>query len=135
MGYLKLQIIGNLGGDVRVGIVNGKQVLNMSVCYTEKWKDQSGVQKEKSIWLDAAYWNDSTAIAQYLKKGQQVFLEGIPDVKTYENNNRQVVAQLTLRVNQLQLLGGQRQDSSQSNAPAPQQEGSDIPQEKSDLPF
>ena len=120
MGYCKLQIIGNLGGDCRVNIVNGKQVINVNVCYTEKWKDAAGVTKEKSLWIDAAYWSESSAIAQYLKKGQQVMIEGIPDVRTYENSQRQTVAQLTMRVNQLVLLGSSKKEDtntqpSQSN--------------------
>ena len=73
---------------------------------TEKWKDAQGVQKEKSLWVDVSYWTDSTQIAQYLRKGQQIFVEGIPDVRTYENSSRQTVAQLTLRATQIQLLGG-----------------------------
>jgi single-strand DNA-binding protein len=70
---IKLQVIGNLGKDGVVNNVNGKNVINFSVAHTEKFKDAQGVQKDKTIWVECAYWTDRTGIAPYLKKGTQVY--------------------------------------------------------------
>jgi single-strand DNA-binding protein len=102
---LKMQIIGHLGKDCVVNTVNGKNVINFTVAHTEKYTSQ-GAQQEKTTWVDCAYWTDRTTIAQYLTKGKQVYAEGIPELKTYQRNDGTPGASLTLRVRDIQLLGG-----------------------------
>lgn len=115
---IKLMVIGNLGKDCTVNTVNGKNVINFSVAHTEKFKDSSGAQREKTIWVECAYWTDRTAISPYLKKGQQVYAEGTPEVRTYQSNDGKSGASLTLRVQNVQLLGGRNNEM----AGAPQQQ-------------
>lgn len=103
---LRLNIVGHLGKDCTNNQVNGKNVINFSVAHSEKFKDSSGVQKEKTIWVDCAYWTDRTAIAPYLKKGQLVYAEGIPDLKNYTKNDGTPGSSLTMRILGVQLLGG-----------------------------
>ncbi len=102
---IKLQVIGNLGRDAVVNNVNGRNVINFSVAHTERFKDSSGEQKERTVWVDCAYWSDRTAIAPYLKKGTQVYVEGSPDVRTYQTQDGKQGASLSLRVQNVQLLG------------------------------
>jgi single-strand DNA-binding protein len=108
---IKLQVIGNLGKDCVVNTVNGKNVMNFTVAHTEKYKDSSGAQREKTIWVDCAYWNDRTAISPYLKKGTQVYVEGSPEVRTYTTQDGKSGASLSLRVQSIQLLGNKNADS------------------------
>ncbi len=112
---IKLQVIGNLGKDALVNNVNGKNVINFTVAHTEKFKDAQGNQKDKTTWVDCAYWTDRTAVAPYLKKGTQVFVEGQPDVRTYTTQDGRQGSSLTLRVVSVQLLGGKSNDSNGSN--------------------
>ena len=65
---IKLQVIGHLGKDAVVNTVNGRSVINFNMAHSEKYKDAQGVQKDRTIWVDCAYWTDRTAIAPYLKK-------------------------------------------------------------------
>ena len=102
---IKLMVIGHLGKDCTVNTVNGKNVINFSVAHTEKFKDSSGAQREKTTWVECAYWTDRTAIAPYLKKGQQVYAEGSPEVRTYQTQDGKSGASLTIRVQTVQLLG------------------------------
>jgi single-strand DNA-binding protein len=102
---IKLTAIGNLGKDCTVNTVNGKTVINFSVAHTEKYKDNSGVQKDKTTWVECAYWTDRTAIAPYLKKGTQVYVEGTPDVRSYTTPDGRAGNSLTLRVQSVQLIG------------------------------
>jgi single-strand DNA-binding protein len=48
---IKLTVIGNLGRDAIVRDVQGKSVISFSVAHTEKFKDNMGVQKDKTTWI------------------------------------------------------------------------------------
>ena len=103
-----MQVIGHLGQDATVNNVNGKSVINFSVAHSEKYKNKEGVEVNKSTWVSAAYWTDRTAIAPYLKKGTQVYLEGVPEARTYTNKNNETLPQLNLRVISLNLLSSNK---------------------------
>ena len=102
---IKLQVIGNLGKDCMVNMVNGKNVINFSVAHTERYRDSTGVQKEKTTWVECAYWTDRTGISPYLKKGQQVFVEGTPEIRSFTRNDGTTGSSLSLRVQYVQLVG------------------------------
>ncbi len=116
---IKLQVIGNLGKDAVLNNVNGKSVINFTVAHTERFKDAQGVQKDKTTWVDCAYWTDRTGIAPYLKKGTSVYVEGTPDVRTYTTADGRNGATLSLRTLNIQLLGGRPNEGG-----APQQDNS-----------
>jgi single-strand DNA-binding protein len=103
---IKLQVIGNLGKDCIVNTVNGKNVINFTVAHTEKYRDSQGNNQERTTWVDCAYWTDRTGISPYLTKGKQVFVEGTPEVRTFTRNDGTAGASLSLRVRDVQLLGG-----------------------------
>lgn len=140
---IKMQVIGNLGKDCVVNTVNGKNVINFTVAHTEKYKDSQGNQQEKTTWVDCAYWSDKTAVAQYLTKGKQVYVEGQPEARSFQRNDGTPGSSLSLRVRDIQLLGGRGDNSGgtyqpatatstpASNIPSP----SDITEPVDDLPF
>jgi len=107
---VKMNLIGHIGQDCVVNNVNGKTVINFSVAHTEKWTDSTGTQREKSLWVSCSYWSERTNLASYLKKGTQVYVEGVPDVKTYTTGRGEVLPQITLRVQMVQLVGGGKQN-------------------------
>ncbi len=107
---IKLQIIGNLGKDCIVKEINGKHVINFSVAHTERFKDAQGNQKERTTWVECAYWTDRTAIAPYLVKGTSVYAEGSPEADPYTNKEGQPAATLRMRVQNIQLLGGNKEN-------------------------
>ncbi len=122
---IKIQIIGNLGKDCVVNTVSGKNVINFTVAHTEKYKDSQGNQQAKTTWVDCAYWTDRTAIAPYLQKGQLVFAEGQPEVRSFTRADGTAGASLSMRVREVQLLGGKNENSPGGNSgnqyEAPQQ--------------
>lgn len=138
---IKLQVIGNLGKDCITNTVNGKNVINFNVAHTERFRDSSGQQKEKTIWVECAYWTDRTGIAPYLKKGTQVFVEGTPEVRNFTRNDGTAGSSLAMRVFSVQLLGsGNRNESAEPSAYADQPSGAnpatDSPSSiADDLPF
>ena len=112
---IKMQVIGNLGKDCVVNTVNGKNVINFTVAHTEKYRDSQGNNQEKTTWVDCAYWTDRTAIATYLQKGKQVFVEGNPEVRSFTRNDGTAGASLSLRVRDIQLLGGKGDNAGGGN--------------------
>jgi single-strand DNA-binding protein len=117
---IKLQIVGNLGKDCITKEINGKNVINFSVAHTERYKDAQGNQKERTTWVECAYWTDRTAVAQYLKKGKMVYAEGSPEADAYMNKDNQAAATLRMRVQNLQLLGGNDGTPGSSGTPGMQ---------------
>ena len=111
---IKLQIIGNLGKDCIVKEINGKHVINFSVAHTERYKDAQGNQKERTTWVECAYWTDRTAIAPYLIKGTSVYAEGSPEADPYTNKEGQAAATLRMRVQNIQLLSGNKEQGANS---------------------
>jgi single-strand DNA-binding protein len=140
---LKMQVIGHLGKDAEAKEYNGKSVINFNIAHTEKFNGQT-----KTTWIEAAYWTERTGIAPYLKKGIQVYVEGQPEVKTYQKKDGTNGVSLALRVGQVQLLssGPQNQNTGGGRygtdnlppvtAPARQQATySDMTEPIEDLPF
>lgn len=115
---IKLQIVGNLGKDCIVKEVNGKNVINFSVAHTERYKDSQGNQKERTTWVECAYWTDKTAVAQYLTKGKTVYAEGSPEADAYMNKDGQAASTLRMRVQTIQLIGGNSGEAPQQNGAA-----------------
>ena len=143
---IKLQIIGHLGKDCIMKEVNGKNVINFSVAHSEKFKDSTGTPRERTTWVECAFWTDRTAIAPYLVKGQLVFAEGSPEADGYLNKENQPSATLRMRVRDIQLLGGRsdgsntggnEQPSSYGSAPASNNASapSRVEEPADDLPF
>ncbi len=102
---LKLELIGNLGKDCTTNVVNGSHVINFSVAHSDKTRDQENNWIEKTVWVECAYWTEKTGVVNFLRKGQQVYAEGIPEVKTYTKKDGSTGISLTLRVIYLQLVG------------------------------
>ncbi len=111
---IKMQVIGHLGKDCVVNTVNGKNVINFTVANTEKYRDSQGNNQEKTTWVDCAYWTDKTAVAPYLTKGKLVYVEGNPESRSFQRNDGTPGASLSLRIRDLQLLGGKSENSGAS---------------------
>ena len=133
---LKLQVIGHLGKDCITNVVNGKNVINFSVAHSEKYKDAAGIQKEKTLWVECAYWTDRITIAPYLKKGQLVYLDGIPDLRLYTKNDGTPGISLTMRILNVQLLGGANKgDSADADLTERNESPENSISNQDDLPF
>lgn len=121
---LEMEIIGNLGKDCTVNNVNGKNVINFSVADSKK---------DKTTWVDCAYWSEKVGVAPYLKKGTKVFVRGEPSIRTYTKADGSTGVSFQLFVHKIELLS-----VSGDAAPAQQQyaqTGSVAANADSDLPF
>lgn len=115
---IKMLLIGHLGKDAEVNNVNGKSVINFNVAHSENYTDRNGAKTTKTTWVQCAYWTDKTGIVPYLKKGGQVFVEGQPEVNTWQDNQGKTQATQKLRVSSIQLLGAKKEGEAGVSSPA-----------------
>ncbi len=137
---IRMSIIGHLGKDAVLNQVNGKSVMNFTMAHTEKIKDPSGNFVDKTIWVECSYWTEKIGVHPYLKKGVQIYAEGIPDIRTYTTQDGRNGASLTLRILSVQLLGTSKEnmsgDSGNAYNLAPPPANTAPPQDSADdLPF
>jgi single-strand DNA-binding protein len=87
----KVLIIGNLTKDPEMRQTqNSKQIANLTVATSEKWKDKnSGEQKEKSEFHRVVVFSEGAAkfCGDYLKKGSKVYVEGQLQTRKWTDNN------------------------------------------------
>lgn len=128
---LRVQLIGNLGQDASVRVIDsGATAISFSVAVTEKFTQQNGEVKETTYWTNCTLWKtkqQSTAVADYLKKGTKVYVEGRPSTKHYTSRDGEVKTSLEVRVEKLDLLS-----VAQSGAASTSQQR---PVVNDDLPF
>jgi single-strand DNA-binding protein len=109
---IKLTLIGNLGRDAILRDVQGKHVISFSVAHTEKYKDSTGAQKDKTVWVECSYWSERINLVPFLKKGGLIYVEGQPHIDVYENKVGEKVAGIKLRVTLVQILSNKTLDGS-----------------------
>jgi len=133
---------GNLGADAQVRTLdNGSSAISFNVAVTEKFKDRNGQQQELTTWVGCTYWRtqqQGTAVAQYLKKGTRVLIEGRPSVRMYEKSDGTHGTSLDCRVETLELIGGQQQQQAPAPVQQPQNTTTNTPAmggPSDDLPF
>ena len=107
---LSMVIIGNLGRDAEVKEVNGQKVIQFSVAHTSSYTNAQGQKVQSTTWVKCDLWKEKDAISQYLKKGTLVYVEGFPKVYAYQNDQRQIVGNLQLKVQSVQLLGAAKKE-------------------------
>lgn len=142
--HLKIQIIGNIGKDAEVKQFDGGGcAISFNVASTEKYTKGNGETVENTTWVNCTKFvqpGGSTKIADYLKKGVRVMVEGRPSTRAYLSNNNPA-ASLDCKVSNLLLLSSVN-ESSQTPAQhrgetvyPPQQVAQQNEPEADDLPF
>ena len=111
MAVNKVILVGNLGRDPEVRTFpSGGQVANVTLVTTERWKDrQSGEMREHTEWHRLVF-NDRLAeiVAQYLRKGSQIYVEGSIRTRKWTDQNGQEHTTTEIRVDQMQLRSEER---------------------------
>lgn len=109
----KTIISGHLGRDAEVKEFDNGSVVNFPVAVTKKgYTTRDGkVIDDKTTWFDCAYWR-SANVAQYLKKGTKVLLEGEIESRAWIKDN-QAYSALVLRVNDLEFMSSAQSNDSQ----------------------
>lgn len=104
----KIIITGRLTKDAELRFTaDGTQVCDFGVAVNEGWGDN-----KKVVWFKCSLWGDrGTKLADYLKKGQQVYIEG--RLAHQDGNPRawgEGKASFEVFVGELELLGGKKEE-------------------------
>jgi len=143
----RIEIIGHIGQDAEVKDFGENQVINFSVAVSESYINRQGEKVSNTSWYECAKWGNNIAVAQYLKKGTQVFVSGKPQSRAWQKDDGTLVSNLGINVFSLQLLGSKNdnQPQQQNNSERPQSatqnsfvdepKGVASEEEHDDLPF
>ncbi len=115
--FNKIALIGNLGNDPDVREVNGKKVASFSLATNENYTNKNGEKVEKTTWFRVTFWeNTANVVANYLKKGGQVYVEGRLSTSEYTDKEGNLRLALEVRGTELTLLGSRTDGGTQQNS-------------------
>ncbi|MBI5134514.1 MAG: single-stranded DNA-binding protein [Candidatus Taylorbacteria bacterium] len=83
----KALIVGNLTRDPELrALPSGIQVASLSVATNRVWKDKNGAKQESTDFHNVVvFGRQAETAAQYLKKGQQVMVEGRIQTRSWDD--------------------------------------------------
>ncbi|MBD3245043.1 MAG: single-stranded DNA-binding protein [Candidatus Moranbacteria bacterium] len=89
MNVNKAIIVGRLTRDPEARTTpNGKSVTSIAIATSNIWKDAEGNKQEKTEYHDVVMWGRLAEIAaQYLVKGQEVYVEGRLETRNWEGKD------------------------------------------------
>jgi single-strand DNA-binding protein len=104
----KVILIGNLGSDPEVRYLeSGSAVAKFSIATTESYTNKSGERVDNTEWHRIELWEGLAKVAEkYLKKGNQVYIEGRIRTDNWTDKDGQQKSGVTIRANSMTLLGG-----------------------------
>jgi len=87
MNVNKAIIVGRLTRDPEKRTTpSGTTITNFSVATSSKWKGQDGQQNEKTEFHNVIAWGKrGEVIAQYMTKGQEIYVEGRLETSTWDD--------------------------------------------------
>lgn len=87
MNVNKVIIVGRLTRDPeKKAIPSGQTVTNFSIATSRKWKSQDGQDQEKTEFHNIVAWGKrGEVIAQYMTKGQEIYLEGRLETRNWDD--------------------------------------------------
>ncbi|QIX62059.1 single-stranded DNA-binding protein [Hymenobacter lutimineralis] len=90
-GINKVILIGNLGKDPEVRhLEGGASVAHFTLATNDYYKDKQGNRVERTEWHNITAWRGLADMAEkYLKKGQQVYIEGKLRTRQYQDKDNQ----------------------------------------------
>lgn len=102
----KTFLLGNLGKDPELREVNNAPMCRFPLATTEFWTDSSGERKERTEWHNIVVWgNQAKSCAQYLGKGDRVFVEGQIRSRQIQNENEEKPRYITeIRANDVRFV-------------------------------
>lgn len=85
----RASLIGRLGKDPEIRNTGaGKPVASFSIATSDKWKSKDGDEKEQTEWHRIVCFREATSrfVEHYVKKGDQVYVEGQIKTRKYEKD-------------------------------------------------
>ncbi|MCU0455760.1 MAG: single-stranded DNA-binding protein [Bacteroidales bacterium] len=102
----RVMLLGNLGQDPEIkNLENGKKVVHFTLATKEDYKNTDGQKVKETTWHNITAWNGLAEVAsKYLRKGQEVLVEGRIVYRTYEDKKGITKNVTDIVLSDLQLL-------------------------------
>jgi single-strand DNA-binding protein len=104
----KVILVGNLGADPETRYMpSGDAITTIRLATSERYKDKSGEQQERTEWHRVVFFGKLAEIAgEYLRKGRSVYVEGSLRTRKWQGQDGQDRYTTEIVANEMQMLGG-----------------------------
>ena len=139
--YNKVILMGNLTRDPEVKYTqNNTAIANFGLAVNERYSNSAGEKREEVTFVDVeAFGKQAEVIAQHLKKGNPLFLEGSLKYDQWETQDGQKRNRLKVRLRNFQFMGGRSEASPEPVEAAPppttQEAPATVNEAEDDIPF
>jgi single-strand DNA-binding protein len=140
----KAFVIGNLTRDPELkALPSGSHVCSLSIATNRIWKDANGMKQEGTDYHNVVvFGRQAETCAQYLKKGQNAYVEGRMQTRSWDGQDGQKKYRTEIVADRVQFgpksQGGSQTTNTGSEAPSKDESPMDYPEEEisaDDIPF
>jgi single-strand DNA-binding protein len=119
----RVQIIGNLTRDPELRYTpNGQPVASFGVATNMVWTDKNGEKQQRAEFHNIVAWRKlGEIVAQYLKKGRQVYVEGRLETRSWEGQDGAKRNRTEIIASNVIFLGSRSEGSAEGTVAAPAQ--------------
>lgn len=106
----KVQLIGNIGQTPEViSFENGSKLAKLTIATNETFKNSKGEKQVDTQWHNLVAWGKTADIIEkYLKKGQEIAVEGKLVHETYDAKDGSKRYASKIQISELVMLGGKQ---------------------------
>jgi len=139
--FNKVILCGNLTRDPELKYTpKGTAIARLGLAMNRKWKTESGESKEEVTFVDVdAFGKQAETLAQYLKKGRAVLIEGRLKLDQWEDKNtNEKRSKLGVVLESFSFVdSGKGGSETRQESPKPKTEQKDLPVDDGDsgVPF
>lgn len=109
---IHVHITGHLTKNAEFKTIGDNQVLNFAVATDHGYGD-----KKQALFVNCALWGKrGSSLVNYLTKGSQVVVHGELFTREYQTKDGSMKTTLECRVNELDLVGGKREEKSKEKS-------------------
>lgn len=133
----KAILLGRVGQDPETTPVGDSSVTKFSLATSRRYTTNAGEKKEDTQWHNVEAWGaKGEAIATWVKKGQQILIQGEIIYDQYEVEGQKRTS-TKIRLNEFEFVSSPKQDEAgkPKATPAPQAVVANGGAEADDLPF
>lgn len=107
----KVILLGRLGKTPEIKYLpSGQAVCDLSVATSQTYKDRNEQQQERTEWSRVVVWGKTAeSCAKYLQKGQQVYIEGRLETRSWDDKEGKKVYATEVVASNVVFLGGGEQ--------------------------
>ncbi len=125
----KVLLIGHLGADPESRFTtSGSAVTNFNLATNESWRSTEGDTKEKTEWHRVVLFGKmAETAAEYMKKGQLVFVEGRLQTRSWEDKDKVKRYTTEILCDTFTMLGRKNEDGGTSTSQKDADQEDDLP--------